>query len=142
VTTESILAALGIYAGTFAIAAMSSLVPIVLVEVFLIAVAGSASAPLLVACAAAGNLVGKLPIYAAARAAGTLRVSQRLRVWIERWSDTPRLVLAASAVFGLPPFSIMATAAGVLAIRTRAFCAIVFCGRALRFAIVLAIALH
>ena len=141
-TTESIIAALGIYAGTFAIAAISSLVPIVLVEVFLIAVASSASAPLLVVCAAAGNLVGKLPIYGAARAAGTLRVSQRLRAWIERWSNTPRLVLAASAVFGLPPFSIMATAAGVLAIRTRAFCAIVFCGRALRFAIVLAIAAH
>jgi membrane protein YqaA with SNARE-associated domain len=48
-------------------------------------------------------------------------------------------VLATSAVLGLPPFSIMATAAGVLAIRVRAFCAIVLAGRALRFALVLAI---
>ena len=73
-------------------------------------------------------------------AAGTLQGPQRLRRWIERWSNTPHLVLAVSAVVGLPPFSLMATTAGLLSIRTRAFCVIVFCGRAVRFAIVLAIA--
>lgn len=141
-TPEAIVAAVGIYAGMFVVAAISSVFPLLLIEVFLIAVAGSAFAPLLVICAAAGQLVGKLPIYAAARAAGTLRGPQRLRRWIERWSNTPHLVLGVSAVVGLPPFSLMATTAGILSIRTRAFSAIVFLGRALRFAIVLAIAAH
>lgn len=141
-TPESIIAALGIYAGVFVVAAISSVFPLLLIEVFLIAVAGTAFAPLLVICAAAGQLAGKLPIYAAARAAGTLQGPQRLRRWIERWSNTPHLVLAVSAIAGLPPFSLMATTAGLLSIRTRAFCAIVFSGRAVRFAIVLAIAAH
>ncbi|MBA3539040.1 MAG: hypothetical protein H0T79_05385, partial [Deltaproteobacteria bacterium] len=64
----------------------------------------------------------------------------RVRAWIARWQKTPLLVLAASALLGLPPFSIVATAAGALAIRTRTFCAIVFVGRAVRFALVIAIA--
>jgi membrane protein YqaA with SNARE-associated domain len=50
-------------------------------------------------------------------------------------------VLAASALTGLPPFSIVATAAGLLAIRVRAFAAIVLAGRGLRFAIVIAVTL-
>jgi membrane protein YqaA with SNARE-associated domain len=64
----------------------------------------------------------------------------RLRARLGRFANAPHLVLATSAVLGLPPFSIMATAAGVLAIRVRAFCAIVLAGRAVRFAILIAIA--
>ena len=64
---------------------------------------------------------------------------ERMRARVARWQRTPHHVLAISAVVGLPPFSIMATAAGVLAIRLRSFCAVVFVGRATRFAIVIAI---
>jgi len=52
--------------------------------------------------------------------------------------STPHLALATSAVVGLPPFSVMATAAGVFAIRLPWFCTIVFAGRAARFALVIA----
>ena len=58
--------------------------------------------------------------------------------WPHLWESNRNKALF-SAVLGVPPFSIMATAAGVLAIRIRAFCAIVVAGRALRFALVIAV---
>ena len=48
-------------------------------------------------------------------------------------------MLGASALFGLPPFSIVATAAGMLAIRLAPFCSVIFVGRAVRFVGVVAI---
>ncbi|CAN5286222.1 hypothetical protein BH11MYX1_BH11MYX1_52960 [soil metagenome] len=48
-------------------------------------------------------------------------------------------VLIASTVLGLPPFSLMATAAGMLAVPARRFCLIVGFGRALRFALLIAV---
>lgn len=146
-TPEALVAALGIYAGTFAVGAISAVFPLASIEVFLVGLAfvrgvDPASATALVACAAAGQLAGKLPIYSAARGLGSLQEVRvaRLRAWLGRFANAPQLVLATSAVLGLPPFSIMATAAGVLAVRIRAFAAIVFAGRALRFAILIAIA--
>lgn len=143
-TADAIIAALGIYAGTAVVGAVSAVIPLVSIEVFLagfVVVRGvsPASATLLVACAAIGQLAGKLPIYSAARGVAHLQRERLAR--LQRWlGSRPHLVLAASAVFGLPPFSIMATAAGALAIRIRPFCAIVLTGRALRFAIIVAIA--
>jgi len=147
VTADSIVAALGIYAGTAVVGAVSAVFPLLSIEVFLagfVVVRGASptTAALLVACAALGQLAGKLPIYSAARGVAALQRDRvaRLRRWLDRWASAPHLVLAASAVFGLPPFSIMATAAGALAIRVKPFCAIVLAGRAARFAIIVAIA--
>jgi membrane protein YqaA with SNARE-associated domain len=148
----ALLEALGLYAGTFLVATLSSVVPLVAIEVFLVGVAVTiapavAPLPALVLLAAAGQLAGKLPIYYAARGlAGLAARSARHRARLERvraWADRRRskpLVLATSAVLGLPPFSLAATAAGALAVPLRTFCAIVLAGRALRFAILVGIA--
>lgn len=145
-TAESLVAALGWFAGTFAVGALSAIFPLASIEVFLVGLVlvrgvDPASASLIVACAAVGQLAGKLPIYAAARGVAALQHERlaRLRARLGRFANAPHLVLATSAVLGLPPFSIMATAAGALAIRVRAFCAIVLAGRALRFALLLAL---
>jgi len=147
-TPDSLVAALGLFAGTFAVGALSAVIPLASIEVFLAGVVlvrgvDPAGAAALVACAAAGQLAGKLPIYGAARGVGAVQQERvaKLRAWLGRFANAPHLVLAASAVFGLPPFSIMATAAGILEIRVRPFCAIVLAGRALRFAAIIAIAL-
>jgi membrane protein YqaA with SNARE-associated domain len=149
VSPSSIVEAVGLYAGTFLVAAVSSVVPLVAIEVFLVGVAlalapAVAPLPALVLLAAAGQLAGKLPIYYATRGAAGLSGPhrarlERVRAWIDR-GRSKTLVLAASAVLGLPPFSIVATAAGALAVPVRTFCAIVFAGRALRFSVLVATA--
>jgi hypothetical protein len=134
---EQLLATCGLYLGTFVIAAISSVVPIVAIDVFLVAVAvmsPGAALPLIVALAALGQLAGKLPIYGASRVV----VGDRLRAWIVRWERMPHLVLVFGTVIG--PFSLVATAAAVLGVRVRAFSAIVLGGRALRFAALVMIA--
>jgi membrane protein YqaA with SNARE-associated domain len=150
-TAAGIVAALGSYAGAFAVGALSSVLPLVSVELFLVALtlATSTSTSLgtaipIVLLAAGGQVAGKLPIYLASR--GIARVvrphrarSDRIRRCLVRLRNTPHLALATSAVVGLPPFSVMATAAGALAIRLHWFCAIVFAGRAARFAILIAV---
>jgi len=149
VTASGLVAALGLYAGTFAVAAVSAVVPLVAIEVFLVAAAlalapAVAPLPALVLLAAAGQLAGKLPIYYATRGAAALPGPHRarldrLRAWVDR-RRSKTLVLASSAVLGLPPFSLIATAAGALALPLRTFCAVVLAGRALRFAALVAAA--
>jgi len=151
---HALVAQLGLYAGTFAVAAVSSVIPFVVIDVFLVGVAlrlgASPALVAIVVLAALGQLVGKLPAYFAVRAIVALAATpsprqrariERLRAWTDRFRRRPHLVLAASALTGLPPFSIVATAAGLLAIRVRAFAAIVLAGRGLRFAIVIAVTL-
>ncbi len=147
-TSSDIVAALGSYGGAFAVGAISSVLPLVSIEVFLVALtiatgANPGTTISIAMLAAGGQLVGKVPIYLASR--GIARVAgphrervERIRQRLARWRSTPHLALAISALVGLPPFSVMATAAGVLAIRLRWFCAIVFAGRAARFAILIA----
>jgi membrane protein YqaA with SNARE-associated domain len=143
-----ILGALGVYAGTFAIAAISSALPLVSIEMFLVGltlVRGAGDAAAIIACATAGQVLGKLPVYYAVRRLGEL--PGRQRKWVERiraWATSTGVgshaVLAASALLGLPPFSIISTAAGALAIRARTFCLVVALGRALRFALLVYLA--
>ena len=151
-SAQAILAALGLYAGTFAVAAVSSVFPLVAIEVFLVGAAlalapAVAPLPALVLLAAAGQVAGKLPIYYASRGAAALPGRhrarlERMRAWIRRIERrrSKTLVLASSAVLGLPPFSLAATAAGTLAVPLRTFCAVIFAGRALRFATLVAAA--
>jgi len=146
-TAHDVFAACGIYAGTFVVAAISSVIPFVAIDVVLVGIALAAPAaalPLVVALAAAGQVVGKLPIYAATRGVAAMRGRhrariERMRAWLTRWERAPRTVLMASAVLGLPPFSLVATAAGVLGIGPRTFASIVFVGRGLRFAAIVGI---
>ncbi|HEX3481890.1 MAG TPA: hypothetical protein VHT91_43050 [Kofleriaceae bacterium] len=147
-TPSGIVASLGIYGGALAVGAISSILPFASVEVFLVTLtlANGATLPTATATvllAAGGQLAGKLPMYAASRGIASVerprgKRIERLRQRVLRLRKTPHLALAASAVVGLPPFSVMATAAGAFAIRLPWFCTIVFAGRATRFALVIA----
>ncbi len=141
-SADQLVTDFGIYAGTFLVAVISSLVPLVSIDLFLIGItlaAGVHSAPAIVVLAAGGQLLGKLPIYFAARGVTAVSGKQRARIdrvraWAARWQRSRHLLLGTSAVLGLPPFSLAATAAGALAIELQTFCIVVFGGRALRFA--------
>ena len=148
-TAEAIIAAVGLYAGTFVVAAIGSVFPLVSIEVFLVAITIAHPEPALalpiVLLAAAGQVLGKLPIYFASRGVASLGSStrlERLRGWAARRRHGAPLVVGASALLGLPPFSIIATTAGVLAMRLRVFCTVVAIGRAVRFAVIIAVTTH
>jgi membrane protein YqaA with SNARE-associated domain len=140
--------ALGIYAGTFAIATASCFVPIVSIEVFLVGLTlarGPADAVALVVVATLGQVAGKLPIYFAARGLTALpgrhrRWIDRLQAWIARTGKSADLVLGASALLGIPPFSIASTAAGALAISPARFATIIATCRSMRFAALIVLA--
>ncbi|MDX2086555.1 MAG: hypothetical protein SFX73_01840 [Kofleriaceae bacterium] len=147
-TIEQLLAAVGIYAGTFVVGAISSILPIVCIEVFVVAVAVTtpavAAVPLVI-LATCGQVLGKLPVFFAMRRLASLpgrhrRHLDRAQRWLARPGTHPTLVLAASAVFGLPPFSLVATAAGALGISAQTFCLVIAAGRAARFSILIAVA--
>jgi membrane protein YqaA with SNARE-associated domain len=150
-SADAIVAAVGIYAATLVIGAISSIVPIISIELFLVALAltGHADdAPViaaLVALATLGQVAGKLPIYYAARGLASIegrhrRWLDRFRAWTARLGNRPLGLIGASAVFGIPPFSICSTAAGALAIPVRSFCTVIALGRALRFTLLIALA--
>jgi membrane protein YqaA with SNARE-associated domain len=149
---DAIIAAVGIYAGALAVGAVSSVVPVISIEVFLVAlaltghVAGVAAATALVVLATVGQVAGKLPIYYGARGLASIegrhrRWLERFRAWTRRLGNRPLALIGASAVLGVPPFSICSTAAGALQIPVVGFCMTVAAGRATRFAALIAITL-
>ncbi len=149
-SVDQILAAVGIYAGTFVVGAVSSVIPIVSIEVFLVAITlahggGLAVGAALVLLATCGQVLGKLPVYFATRGLAGLPGRhhahvERARRWVARANARPAAVLAVSAIVGLPPFSLASTAAGALGIPPRTFCTVVAAGRAVRFAVLITIA--
>jgi membrane protein YqaA with SNARE-associated domain len=149
--TDSLLAMLGIYGGTFVVSWIAGLVPLVNTEVFLVglvrlAVDRSSQLAPIVLCAAVGQMIAKIILYYTGRSLLDLprgrykNKVELLRVKIERWKTKPYLVYAISSVLGLPPFYLTVLAAGAMRIRFDAFLVIGFVGRVLRFAILVAIA--
>lgn len=151
-TIESILAAVGLYAGAFVIGGLSSIVPIVSIEVFLVWIGFSQPLAIpavlaIVVLATVGQVLGKLPVYFTARGLAGMQGRHRKHVervqrWVARWKVHPTLFLAASALLGLPPFSLASTAAGALDVPPRTFCVVIAVSRAVRFAALIAIAAH
>jgi membrane protein YqaA with SNARE-associated domain len=145
---ESIIGAVGIYVGTLVIGAVSSIIPIISIEVFLVALALAGRiehAVPLVLLATLGQVLGKLPIYYGARGLASMPGRhrpwlERFRRWTEKLGNRPLALIGTSAFVGLPPFSICSTAAGALAIEIRAFCLVVAAGRGARFAVLIALA--
>lgn len=149
--TEDLLAMLGMYGGTFVVAIISGLVPVVNLELILIglvrlAVGDASQLPMLVVLAAAGQMVAKIVLYHASR--GMLELPRgryrdkiiAARARLEQWRSRPYLVYALSASLGLPPFYLTVLAAGALAIRLHAFLLIGLAGRLVRFAVLVALA--
>jgi membrane protein YqaA with SNARE-associated domain len=145
---DSLVGVVGIYAGAFAVGAISSIVPLISIEVFLVAVTlanGPVGAPALIALATAGQVVGKLPIYWSARGLAAMpgrhvKWIARMRRWTARFGDRPYALVGISALTGIPPFSVISTTAGAIAIDAWRFCIVIAVGRAARFAILVALA--
>ncbi len=143
---------------TFAVAAVSAIVPLVNIEVYLGVVATQLDAAahpsrlvVLAATAGVAQTLGKLCWYLlAARsiesrwvqhklAAGARR--HRFDVWHARIVGRPWLtagVLALSAVIGLPPLLVLSVVAGSLRVPLALFVPTVVVGRSLRFWAILA----
>ena len=147
--TTHILAAVGLYAGTFIVCFLAGLIPLINAELFLVvvalaAVSSPAPLPAIVLLAALGQMAAKVVLYYAALGMLELPSGKRkakiekARARIEKWRHKPKMVLAVSATLGLPPFYLVSLAAGALKIRLRTFFAIGMAGRIVRFAVIIA----
>lgn len=147
--SEDLLAMLGIYGGTFAVAILSGLVPFVNAELFLIAliklaVDSPAQLPAIVVATAVGQMVAKIGLYYAGR--GLLELPrgrykakiEQVRGKLEAWKSKPYFIYGMSSMFGLPPFYLTVLAAGAMKIRFPAFLWIGLVGRLVRFAVLVA----
>ena len=145
--TEHLLASLGLYGGTFAVAVIAGLFPIASIELFLIGIAAWQRPSyevlaLLVLIASVGHQIAKSITYLAGerilklpkgRAKKALDKAQR---HIDRWNKRPWLVMVLSATVGLPPLVVIAVIAGpVMRIKFVPFTLICFVGRLGRFGV-------
>ena len=135
-------------AATFGFSLLGGLIPVLNVEVYLVAVATVAPRCLalsLILLAASGQMVAKSALYLAgrsvARLPGRLR-GQRMQAAAERIRSRQsigNLFLLGSAVTGLPPFYAVSIASGALKVPFARFLVLGLLGRCLRFsAVVLA----
>ena len=149
--TEDLLSTLGVYGGSFVIAFVAGMFPLVSIEVFLVGLSALAgpSFQVLVACcllAAVGHQIAKtICYYAGVGALERGRLKQRIennRARIDRWNKAPYLILAIGATIGLPPMYILGfIARPIMRLRFVPFSLIVFFGRIGRFIVLAAIPL-
>lgn len=135
------------------VSVVSAVTQVVPIEAYLAAlgvVAGGAGTWLVAALAGLGHALGKLVWYEVGRVAHSW---ERYRRWLERprvrasyarwlraFGERPRLVLlmlAASAVVGVPPLAVTPTVVGHLGVGRWPTFAVIAVGRTLRFAAVL-----
>ena len=127
---------------TFAFCIVSALIPVANAELYLLSAAALAPRELalpLAAAAALGQMVGKLLMYLAGRGAVRLpgermrRVLEEVRAKYAHRGAIGGAVLFTSAAAGIPPFYIVAVAAGVLRAPLAQFVVLGFVGRLIRF---------
>lgn len=149
---DSLLATVGLYGATLAVAFLAGMFPLLSIEVFLVGVAvtlhlGTGVLVALIAIAAIGHQIAKTVTYYAG--AGALevprgKVRERIeaaRQRIDRWNRRPRLMLLASATTGLPPLYLMGfIAQPLLKMQLGTFTAISLAGRIGRYATLVAAA--
>ena len=143
---ETIEGTIGIYGATLVVAIASGFIPLINIEIYLIAVCLlTRSLPLAIllgVIAAAGQMVAKVGIYKASRAGTNLSKPDpkgklaRAREVMARWKDKPHLLTFVSASTGIPPFFIVSIVAGVLELPFIAFLAVGLLGRTIRFVVV------
>jgi membrane protein YqaA with SNARE-associated domain len=141
---EQLLLRYGIYLTTLIVSLVAGVLPIDIMEVFLIWVAAltprSQAVPILL-LATLGQMVGKTIFYFAA--AGILKISikkpsykiRAVQEKIARSRYGAAFVIFASAFLGFPPFYWTSVAAGVCRINFPLFLTVGFAGRFLRFGI-------
>jgi len=135
------------------VALASALLPVINIEVYLVALAAVSSGShvwLLAAVGSAGQMIGKLVWYYLGanslrwgwvrRKVETPKAAAKLELWRSRTHDRPLiggLLLLASAASGFPPFAIVAVLAGQLRMNVTLFLTVGFVGRTVRFAALL-----
>lgn len=138
---------------TFGVGVLSALVPFVNLEAYLAGVAviiGIHGLWALPMTAAAGQVVGKVAWYEAGRSSVRVgrvrrtlesprwgRMIARLHATMGRRGWTGVVILAVSAVLGIPPLAIVAVLVGQSKFPRPLFVAILLAGRTLRFAVLL-----
>jgi membrane protein YqaA with SNARE-associated domain len=146
--TQTLLGALGVYGGTIVACFIAGIVQVINTEAILLGVSiwivdDPWQLPIVALCAAVGQMIANVMFFYMGRGAGSLpRVHAKLaraRDKLASWRNRPNLVLVAASIVGLPPLVLVAVAAGGLGIGVKRFATIGFCGRWLRFAIVVAI---
>jgi len=141
---ESIVTALGIYAGTLVVGVLSGLIPIINGELYLIGVVLLTGkvwpAIALALLVAAGQMIAKVVLFKAAHGATELgkdsklgRKIEKARVKVDKWREKPLAVTFVSAITGLPPFYVVTLLAGALGVRFSTFMVLGIIGRVVRF---------
>ena len=141
---DSIVAALGIYAGTLVVGVLSGLVPVINGELFLIGVVLITGqlwpAIALALLVAVGQMIAKFILFkGVARASEAGRETRfgtklaKARARVEKWKDKPYALTFISAITGLPPFYLVTLIAGALGVRFRTFMLLGIIGRVIRF---------
>lgn len=137
-------------AGIFALAFVSAFVPVVSIELALVAAAATGSSGRQLAAqvlvAAAGQMLGKSCFFVGGRSAFT-RLPRRGKPRDSRRGRLTRLIARAtrrragaavtvfvSAVTGLPPFGVVSALAGACRLRLSSFMVLGLVGRCARFA--------
>ena len=132
-------------AGSFLVSFISSIVPVVSIELFLAAVAALLPLewlPLSILLGGLGQTAGKVVIYAAG--SGVIRLPFRkyenkmdaIRERFEKWKGGERSFIFVSAAFGLPPFYLVSVSAGLLRLKVRDFYLFGFIGSLARYILV------
>ena len=149
---DSLLATLGLYGATLAVAFLAGMFPLLSIEVFLVGVSVTLHLPTevlaaLIAIAAIGHQIAKTVTYYAGAGAFELprgKVRERIdaaKQRIDRWNRRPRLVMFASATTGLPPLYLLGfIAQPLMKMQLGTFTAISLAGRIGRYATLVAVA--
>jgi membrane protein YqaA with SNARE-associated domain len=133
---------------SFAICGAGALIPFLNTEVYLIGASAMAPRALwvpLVVSGTIGAMAGKVLLYYAGRGVVKLpggRVQRGLARMQARMEEKPlvgKLLYAASAVVGVPPFYVTTVAAGAVGMNFMFFLVVGFFGRLIRFALVVAL---
>jgi membrane protein YqaA with SNARE-associated domain len=148
---DHLVATLGLYGATLAIAFLAGMFPLLSIELFLVGAAAWGVAvdqlAVLVVIAVVGHQVAKTVTYYAG--AGALELPRgRLRDQIaaakqriDRWNRRPRLIMLAGAALGLPPLYLLGfIARPVLNMQLATFTGITMAGRIARYTALVAAA--
>ena len=130
---------------SFAVCGVGALIPFVNTELYLIAAAAMAPRALwvpLVVSGTVGAMVGKVVLYHAGRGVVHLpgervqRGVEAMRTRLEARPTVGKLLYAASATAGIPPYYVVTVAAGAMRMNFTFFLVVGFVGRLLRFSVV------
>jgi membrane protein YqaA with SNARE-associated domain len=148
---DHLVATLGLYGATLAIAFLAGMFPLLSIEVFLVGAAAYGVAvetlAVLIAIALIGHQVAKTVTYYAGAGAfelprGKLRDQiAAARHRMERWNRRPKLILLAGAALGLPPLYLLGfIARPMMNMQLATFTGITLAGRTVRYAAMVAVA--